>query len=57
VQVAERPLKIAKVATEGDVAGTKAAGKSAAAGKKDDAAAARPARAKKTAGKAATANS
>jgi large subunit ribosomal protein L22 len=52
VQVAERPLKIARVATEGDVA----AGKREAAPPKREAAAAKPAaRAKKTAGKTASA--
>jgi large subunit ribosomal protein L22 len=51
VQVAERPLKIARVATEGDVA----AGKRDAAPPKRDAAAAKPVRAKKTTGKTSTA--
>ena len=44
VQVAERPVKIARVATEGD-----------AAAAKGEAAASKPARAKKTTGKTATA--
>src|SRR5262245_25599417 len=55
VQVAERPLKIARVATEGEVAtGKREApiGKRAAAGKSETPAA-KPARAKKTAAKAA----
>jgi large subunit ribosomal protein L22 len=51
VQVAERPLKIARVATEGDVATGK---RDAAAGKRETPAA-KPARAKKTTGKAASA--
>ena len=51
VQVAERPLKIARVATDGEVA----TGKRDAATGKRDTPAAKPARAKKTAGKAATA--
>jgi large subunit ribosomal protein L22 len=51
VQVAERPLKIARVATEGDVA----AAKREAASPKRDAAAAKPARAQKTTGKTSTA--
>jgi large subunit ribosomal protein L22 len=50
VQVAERPLKIARVATEGDVAA-----KREAASPKREAAAAKPARAKKTTGKTSTA--
>jgi len=51
VQVAERPLKIARVATEGDVATGK---RDAAAGKRETLAA-KPARARKTTGKAASA--
>jgi hypothetical protein len=52
VQVAERPLKIARVTTDGDVA----AAKRDAAPPKREAATAKPAaRAKKTAGKTATA--
>jgi large subunit ribosomal protein L22 len=51
VQVAERPLKIAHVATEGEVA----AGKREAAAGKRETPAAKPARAKKTTGKTATA--
>jgi len=51
VQVAERPLKIARVATEGDVATGK---RDAAAGKRETPAA-KPARARKTTGKAASA--
>ena len=51
VQVAERPLKIARVATEGEVATDK---REAAAGKRDTPAA-KPARAKKTTGKTASA--
>src|SRR5262245_241640 len=51
VHVAERPLKIARVATEGDVATGK---RDAAAGKRETPAA-KPARAKKTTGKAASA--
>jgi large subunit ribosomal protein L22 len=52
VQVAERPLKIARVATDGEVA----TGKREAAAGKRDAAAAKPARAKKSgAAKKATA--
>jgi len=58
VQVAERPLKIARVATDGEVATGKretATGKREAAAGKRETPAAKPARAKKTAGKAATA--
>jgi large subunit ribosomal protein L22 len=58
VQVAERPLKIARVATDGEVATGKreaAAGKREAAAGKRETPAAKPARAKKTAGKTATA--
>ena len=51
VQVAERPLKIARAATEGEVAAGKREG---AAGKRETPAA-KPARAKKTTGKTATA--
>ena len=57
VQVAERPLKIARVATEGEVpTGKRAAptGKREAAAGKKETPAAKPARAKKTAAKAAT---
>ncbi len=58
VQVAEKPLKIAKVETQGEAAATEkreatAGTREASAGKRD--AAARPARAKKTTGKTATA--
>jgi large subunit ribosomal protein L22 len=49
VQVTERPLKIARVATDADAS----AGKSA--GNRRDAAAAKPARVKKTTAKTATA--
>ena len=52
VQVAERPLKIARVATEGDEAAGK---RDAAPPKRDAAAAAKPVRAKKTTGKTSTA--
>jgi large subunit ribosomal protein L22 len=51
VQVAERPLKIARVTTEGAVA----AGKRDAAAGKRETPAAKPARAKKTTGKTSTA--
>ena len=52
VQVAERPLKIARVATEGEVAPGKrdAAGKREAAAGKRETPAAKPARAKKSGG-------
>jgi large subunit ribosomal protein L22 len=51
VQVAERPLKIARVATDGEVA----AGKRESAAGKRETPAAKPARAKKTTGKTASA--